>query len=317
MTTSLYTPELLPTTSEEAIRQFNEKYLAVSSAAPAPTWADRFVMPVGAPRVTFPIGLMSTKFRETRDQGSRAKGMTEESFDLKVVEHDAGFEAPLLDIKTNTFAYRNWMRAPERLRIAEARHVCKQLAVLLEDGTSQLSPWDGVAFFSASHKANPSDSGAGVFSNYQSSATDPAVIANLQAEMTAMRAVKDENGDKLGVEPDEIWLPTEKFQIVSDRLNQDRLANGESNPILGKLKPVHVPDLTDVNDWFLVDSKQLAMGFDPMVAAKFMPADTLGLRFWDENSDFFKDSGKIKVSQHIWTGFRLVFPHAIRLVRGA
>ena len=78
-----------------------------------------------------------------------------------------------------------------------------------------------------------------------------------------------------------------------------------------------MPDLTDVNDWFLVDSKQLAMGFDPMVAAKFMPADTLGLRFWDENSDFFKDSGKIKVSQHIWTGFRLVFPHAIRLVRGA
>lgn len=314
--TSLYTNELLPTTSEQAIREFNEKYLAVVSAAPAPTWADRFVSPVSAPRVTFPIGLMSTKFRETRDQGSRAKGMTEESFDLRVVEHDAGFEAPFLDISTNAFAYRNWMRAPERLRIAEGRHVCKQLATLLEAGTSDTSPYDGVAFFSASHKANPADSGAGTFSNYQSSAAAPT-IANIQTEMTAMRAVKDENGDKLGVEPDEIWLPTEKFQVVSDLLNQAFLASGESNPMLGKLKPVHVPDLTDANDWFLVDSKLIAMGFDPMVAAKFVPADTLGLRFWDESSDFFKDTGKIRVSQHIWTGFRLVFPHAIRLVRGA
>lgn len=314
--TSLYTNELLPTTSEQAIREFNEKYLAVVSAAPAPSWADRFVTDVTAPRVTFPIGLMSTKFRETRDQGSRAKGMTEESFDLRVVEHDAGFEAPFLDISTNVFAYRNWMRAPERLRIAEGRHVCKQLATLLEAGTSETSPYDGVAFFSASHKANPADSGSGTFSNYQSSAAAPT-IANIQTEMTAMRAVKDENGDKLGVEPDEIWLPTEKFQVVSDLLSQAFLASGESNPMLGKLKPVHVPDLTDVNDWYLVDSKQIAMGFDPMVAAKFLPADTLGLRFWDESSDFFKDTGKIKVSQHIWTGFRLVFPHAIRLVRGA
>ena len=57
---SLFTNELLPATSEEAIREFNEKYLAVISAAPAPTWADRFVIGVGAPRVTFPISLMST-----------------------------------------------------------------------------------------------------------------------------------------------------------------------------------------------------------------------------------------------------------------
>ena len=33
----LFTNVLLPATSEEAIREFNEKYLAVISAAPAPT----------------------------------------------------------------------------------------------------------------------------------------------------------------------------------------------------------------------------------------------------------------------------------------
>ena len=59
---SLFVSEQLPTTSEQAIREFNEKYLAVLSAAPSPTWADRFKLGVGAPRVTFPISLMSTKY---------------------------------------------------------------------------------------------------------------------------------------------------------------------------------------------------------------------------------------------------------------
>lgn len=313
---SLYVNEQLPTTSEEAIRQFDEKYLAVLSAAPAPTWGDRFVQSVGAPRVTYPIALMATKFLETKEASSRFKSMAEESFDLRVVEFDAGFEAAMLDLKTNVFAYRNWMAAPDRLRVAEGRHLCRNMAALLEAGTSTLSPWDAVNFFSATHKANPSY-GSTTWSNYQSSTLDPATLANIQAEMTAMRDVRDENGDKLGVEPDEIWLPTEKFQLVSDKLNQALISNGESNPLLGKLKPVHVPDFTDANDWYLVDSKMMAAGFDPLIAAQYVPSDTLGLRYWDESSDFFKDTGKIKVSQHIWNGFALVFPHAIRLIKGA
>lgn len=314
---SLYTNELLPTTSEQAIREFNEKYLALISAAEPDTWADRFKMPLSAPRATFPIALMSTKFLETKEQGSRFRSMDETSFDLKVVEFDAGFEASLLDLKTNVFAYRNWQRAPERLRTAERRHICKELATLLEAGTSTTSPWDSVNFFSTSHKANPSNSAAGTFSNYQSVGAAPETLANIQTEMTSMRAVKDENGDKAGIEPDEIWLPTEKYQIVSDRLNQDHLATGETNYMKGKLRVVHVPELTDANDWYLVDSKAIAAGYDPMLAASYMPADTLGMRSWDENSDFFKDTGRIKMSQHIWCGFKLVFPHAIRKVAGA
>jgi Mu-like prophage major head subunit gpT len=314
---SLYTNELLPTTSEQAIREFNEKYLAVISVAPPPIWADRFVTSIGAPRATFPISLLTTKFNETKEQSSRFRKMAEESFDVKVVEYDAGHEAPMIDIFTNVFAYRNWNRVPERFRIAEGRHVTTQLATLLETGTTATSPWDSVAFFSASHKANPAVAGSSTWGNYQSSALDPASVTNLTAEITSMMGVLDENGDKLGAMPDEIWLPTGKFQSVSNLLNQNLINNGESNPMLGKLKPVHVPELADTNDWYLVDSKLIAMGIDPLFAAKYQPPDTLGLRFWDESSDFFKDTGKIKVSQHIWYGFALALPHAIRLVRGA
>lgn len=314
---SLYTNELLPTTSEEAIREFRERYLAVLSAAPAPSWADRFKQQVNAPRVTYPMGVLATKFFETKEQSGTFKTMEERSTDLRVVEYDAGHEAKMIDLATNVFAYRRWNQAPANFAVAEQRHICRELAALLEAGTSATTDYDGVNFFATTHLSNPTDSGSAQFSNYQSSGTDPASITNLRVEMTSMAGVLDVNGDKLGVEPDEVWLPTGKFYAVAHLLSQNFLATGETNPLAGKLRPVHVSELTDVNDWYLVDSKLLAMGLDPLVAASYKPSDSLGLRFWDESSDFFKDTSKIKVSAHIWTGFKLLFPHAIRKVVGA
>jgi hypothetical protein len=318
---SLFTHETLPATSEEAIREFDEKYLAAITAAAPPGWAAPFIYSVGAPRVTFPISLMSTKYNETKEQSSRFKTMAEKAFDLTVVEFDAGYEAKLLDILTNTFAYRNWGRAPSALADGEVKHVAKQLVTLLED-TAQTSPWDGELFFDTDHRSNPKEvitetqGRKNTWSNLQSGAAAPT-LANIAIEMTNMRDVRDTNGDKMGVEPNEIWLPTPKFQTVSDLLQQAFLASGESNPMLGKLKPVHVPDLTDVNDWFLVDTTQFSKGVEPMIAAQYRDVGSLGLRTWDESSDFFKDTGKLKVSAHIWYGFKLVFPHAIRRIVGA
>ena len=318
---SLFTHQTLPATSEQAIREFNEKYLAVITAAVPDPWAGRFILPVGAPRTTFPISLMSTKYNETKEQSSRFKTMAEKDFDLTVVEFDAGYEAKLLDLLTNTFAYRNWGRVPGVFSDAEQRHVAKNLVALLED-TAQTSPWDGELFFDTDHRSNPKEvipetqGRKNTWSNLQSVAAAPT-LANIQLEMTAMRDVRDENGDKLGVEPTEIWLPTPKFQIVSDLLHQALITAGESNPLLGQIKPVHIPDLTDANDWYLVDPALIAKGVDPMVAANYRDVGSLGLRFWDEASDFFKDTGKLKVSNHIWYGFKLVFPHAIRKVVGA
>lgn len=327
---SLFTNQLLPTTSEQAIRIFDEKYLAAITAAVPPAWCAPFIDTVGAPRVTFPMSIMSTKYNETKEQASRFKTMAEQSFDLTVVEYDAGYEAPLLQILTNAFAYRNWSRAPQALAEGEVKHAAKNLVTLLED-LAQLSPWDGLSFFNAAHRSNPKEVIAATqgrtntWSNYQATPADCADLTKIQAEMTAMRDVRDENGDKMGIEPNEIWLPTAKYQIVSDNLNKVRIAGGESNPLnpegstspFGKIKPVHVPDLTDVNDWYLVDTTQFAKGVQPMIAANYRDVGSLGLRHWDESSDFFKDTGKIKMSAHIWYGFKLIFPHAIRRVAGA
>jgi hypothetical protein len=310
---SLYTNELLPTTSEEAIRQFNEKYLAVTSAASPSDWASGFHSPVSAPRVTYPMSAMSTKFLEAKEQSDRFKGFEEKSFDLKVTKYHAGFEVPLLDLKTNVFAARNWSNAPSRFKIGEQRHIASKLAALLETGTSATSPWDDVTFFHASgHKANPFES-VGTFGNYVSAATLPT-LANIQAQMIDMsNDVLDENGDKLQVMATEIWLPTPRYQVVSDLLNQAFLAGGESNYMSGKIKAVHVPELT-ADAWYLVDTNLISQGYDPMVSVSYQEPGSLGLTFWDESSDFFKDTGKLKVAQKIWTGRGFVFPHAIRRI---
>ena len=245
----LHTHETLPRTSAEAIREFNERYLLAIAAADAPTWADRFVLPVDAPQVTFPISLMGTKFLETREQGSRFRTMREDSFDLSVAEYDAGYEAKAIDLLSNVFAYRNWQKVPDRFLTAQQRHVCQHLAVLLEAGTSMTSPFDDLAFFHASHLSGPGAPTLPTGSNYQSPPADPSDLTS--SEMTAMRDVRDENGDKLGAEPDESGCPR-RVQAVSDKLNQENLASG-SRIHRGEAQAGASP-VADANGWYLVDS---------------------------------------------------------------
>lgn len=315
---SLFTKDTLPSTSEEAIRRFDDRYNAIVAAAAPSTWAAAFIADVDAPRTTFPLSSFTSGFRETKEESGRYRGMAGRSADVNVVEFDDGFEAKLFDILTNVFEWQRWMEVPSSFMLSEERHHATQLVTLLEAGTSTACKYDNVNFFSASHLCNPNDPTSSTFSNYQSSGTAPETLVNIQTEMTSMRAVKDVNGKKLNVEPDQIWLPTEKFQPVSDKLNQALINNGESQyQSLGKLTPVHVPELTDTNDWYLVDSKMLK-AYTPMIAARYTALDTkLGLRFLDENSDHFKKTGKIAVSKHIWAGYALLFPHAIRKIVGA
>jgi hypothetical protein len=317
---SLYTSDQLYATSEAALRDFNERYLALNAVGPTPNWASPFVMSTDAPRTTFPLSTIAAKFKETRDQHGTVKTLDEKSFDLKTVEFDAGFEAKIYDLSRFVYSARNWAKAPAELQAAEQRHVAYKLRDFLEAGTGTTlgtNPWDGLAFFSASHLSNPFNPDSTTWSNYQSSTKDVISITNLTAEIVNMMGVLDVNGDKLEVQPTAVWVPTAKYQGLVNLLSQNMINNGETNPLAGKLKVVHVPQLTDADDWYLVDENLIARGFDPFIAMKEQVDGSLGLRMFDENSDFAKSTGKIKVSQHIWYGFGYALPHAIRLVKGA
>jgi hypothetical protein len=315
-----FTIEQLPTNSQDAIREFDDRYLALLTAEPPKTWLDEIgeFVPTKSPLIRFPVGLMTTKYVETRD-GNRDRGLDDRYFELKVVEYDAGYEAKLLDLTTNTYAWRKWKDIPQRFLIGEARHRARAAAALLEGGTVTVGE-DGVPFFSALHPTNGGDT---LFSNYQPVAKDVLSIANITAEMTAMQgAVLDENGDKIVVEPDTIMVPTPKYMGLANMISQQFVPNAAgtatmNNPYFNGLKILHNPDLTDPDDWYLIDSKLLATGLKPIVVAKLEPGEDLSLRRFDESSDHFKSTGRIKISSHIWYGFGLAFPHAIRRIAGA
>ena len=68
--------------------------------------------------------------------------------------------------------------------------------------------------------------------------------------------------------------------------------------------------------WYLADSKLISSGLTPWVSLRQTVPASLSLRVFDESSDFFKTTGDILMTSHIWYGFGLALPHAIRLVRG-
>ena len=325
----LFTVSKLPTTSAEAIREFDDRYIAGISAAPVPTWSNEFgeVSSTNTPHTTFPISALGLKYQRTTGE-NRFKSLSEAAFDLKVEEFDEGIEESMIRLSTNTFAARKWADGPSRLLNAEQRLVSRTLALLIEAGETTDSLWENpdgsVEFFDAAHPANFADASKGTWSNLAAGATDVLSVANIQTQVTAMQVqVLDEQGEKIPANPTVILVPTEKYEPLRNLLAGSRILNDDGtntiavdNYYQGKFTVIHVPEFTDANDWYLVDAAMLSMMLPPWIALRYVPADSLGLRRYDESSDFFKDTGNIKVSSHVWWGFSLAFPHAIRKVPG-
>lgn len=211
---------------------------------------------------------------------------------------------------------------------------------------------DGVNFFSSSHPANMVDSsvaspvtGATTWSNYQSSAknilgstatgnTGTFQLDNLQAEVTSMKTgVLDENGFVMGANPDTIIVPLDYEETTINMLANARMiasvTNGTSNDVgaaaidnvyKGRFNVVGAKEFTTATgstaDWYLVDSKMIKAGIEPWISLRQTMPQSLALRVYDESTDYFKDTGNIKLSSHIWYGFSLALPHAIRRIKG-
>ena len=211
---------------------------------------------------------------------------------------------------------------------------------------------DGVAFFSSLHPANMTDSsvvspitGSATWSNYQSTAKNilgstatgtvgPYTTDLLTAEVASARtSVLDENGLLLDVNMDTILVPTDYVEPVTVMLANTRmlasLTNGTSNDVAaaaidnvykGRFNVVGVREFTQKSgstaDWYLADSKMIAKGISPWLSMRMTVPSSLALRVFDESTDYFKNTGNIKMSSHIWYGFSLVLPHAIRRVKG-
>lgn len=311
----------LPTTSAAAIREFNDRYIAAIGASVPTGWADMLgaLVPTNAPQETFPVTQLRTLYQQTTGE-SRFKDLGERSFDIKTEEFDDGYRARLLDLFQRVFAYRQWQAVPARFVRAEEQHRHSCIAALLEDGQNQ-SCYDGASgFFATDHPANPEHLPGTTWSNLNAAGADVVSLANIETEVTSMKtSVLDENGNRMGVDPTHILVPLEREEPLRNLLAQSRVvdpggaAAGVDNFYSGRFEVVGVKELTDTNDWYLVDGN-LAREASPWISMRQNVPNSLNLRFFDESSDFFKDTGHIKVTSHIWYGFSLAIPHAIRKI---
>lgn len=318
----------LPQSSQDALQIFDERYNAAQLLTLPQTWVGELGedASVSALSTRYPMSVLSLKYAETIAQEGRFKTIGEKDCELTVVEYDDGVEIELLKLLTNTFSAKRWQDAPAAMIQAEQQFKLKLIAAALVANTEKCG-WDDLTLFHDAHLCNPMDPNSATFDNLQASTKDVASLTSIEEEITAMLEVLDTNGDPLGVNPDTIGVPRQKWQKLKNLLKQDFVPNSAGTATMRNpyndagLTVVRMDQLTDNNDWYLFDSQLIAKGVVPWTVAKLglqAPGfDSLSLRRFDENSDRFKQTGKIGVSSHVYYGFKFLHPHAIRKIAGA
>lgn len=315
--------DLLPTSAQDAIRKWDLRYEKEVSKQP-PSWAERYgdKFNTDSPMLRFPMSMMTSKYTEYKGD-IRTKTLGDQYVDMFTAEYQNGFEVDVVDLLKNPVRARQWSRVPKSFVNAEKRHTNSLVAQAINAGLTSGNGWDSLFFFSAAHLANPQDPGLGTWSNYQSGALNVVSIANITTEAGLMQAsVKDEHGEIMEVEPDVLFVPAAKGFGVKTLLGQENLATGETNPLFGKFTVVTIPqlDALDANDWYIGDSRLLEE-LPPWAIVEYIPpgplGDALRNRWFGPESDYFKNTARIKVSSHIHKAVSLIYPHGLRKVVGA
>lgn len=331
--------------SQRALEEFRLEYNATLASLPMP-WSETIgtVLPGGSLKDTYPITFDAVKYRERIAQNAVAGSSQSADVSVNKKEFSAAKQAELRRITRGDFAYvKTWQNnaaTMARARINMRNHLVTDL---LEAGTSgywgvtadQPTGIDGQPFFSATHKVNPFDEkvqfhGGATWSNYQSAAT-PLSAANLTQEKGAMLYIPGPDGEEMGTEVSGMLIPTRLVDIARNLLTvQDLILSGAlsggGDGTMGTVKNEHymsgleytwAPQLAGTDstaNYYLYSMDTINQGNPPWVLAEDAAEE---IRTWDETSDFYKDSGWIKLESIVLANAVLLYPHGIRYIKGS
>ena len=331
--------------SQRALEEFRVEFLSVLSSQPQ-VWAETFgaMLPGGSLRDTYPIEIEAVEYREKNAQNAAAT--TPQSFDVTVDKREfrAAKTAQLRRIQQGDFAYvQSWQKSAQTMALARVHLRNELVAALLDDGNTgfwaQSAEYptgiDGQPYFSATHAVNPFDDkftfhGAATWGNYNNAGTplDPSVLTT---EKNSMLFVPAPNGREVGGFASHVLVPSGLYETarlmltVQDLiLAPDEQGAGPSGKF-GTVRNEHfnsgflsvwAPELPGAGvtaDFYLLSQERIARGMVPWVVAEDAAEELLS---WDESSDFYKDSGLIKLESKIYCNAVLLYPYAIRRVNG-
>ncbi len=118
---SSYVNEQLPTTAQDYIRRFDERWIGQLEATPQDSeWVNLLAerVELDTPLVRFPLSSWSIRYVETRAD-NRDQDFEDRYFDLRVVEFDAGVEEQLMRLNQYPHLRRQWDDAPARFKLEE------------------------------------------------------------------------------------------------------------------------------------------------------------------------------------------------------
>ncbi len=314
--------ELLPTSVQDAIRMFDYRYEASVDQLPPEAWAEQLgdKVTTDKPLVRFPIGLFTGEYTEFKGD-IRTDELEDRYADVKTKEYQKGYEVPAIDLLTNPIRGRQWARVPGQFVLAETRFQNALVAAALNAGTSAVNFWDSGNFFATTHPADPQKAASSTWSNYQAGAVDleefdPAQADSIVNEVAAMQLIPGIDGLPLDIDPDVLMVPASKYERVKVAYGKQFLASGENNPYFNRFRIVKNPLITATTA-YLIDTKVMAsVGVPPWAIVEYVPPGPLGqalrMRWFDESTDFFLNTGRLKVSSHLHYSAALLFPHAIR-----
>ena len=332
--------------SQRALEEFRLEYNSTLVSLPV-AWAEELgsVLPGGSLKDTYPISFASMLYKEKVAQGGAAT--TPQSADVSIQKKlwSLPAQAQLVRIVKGDFAYiQQWQQNAQHMARARVFLRNQVVTTLLEAGLSgywgqtqdQATGIDGQPFFSATHKINPFDptiksiTGAATFSNYQATGA-PLNAANLTAEKAAMIMVPGPDGQNLGSRATGLLNPlcldeTARLLLTVQDLILAADAQTSGTGKFGQVRNEHfmsgfehmlAPQLAGsaaTANYYLFSRETIGRGMPPWVIAEDAAEE---LRVWDESSDFYKDGGFIKIESFVYLNGGLLYPHGIRLVKGA
>ncbi len=336
--------------SQRALEEFRIEFNSTLVSQPIP-WAEDLgvVLPGGSLKDTYPLAFYAIKYREQLAENPAA--VTPNSRDVTVTKKlfSAAATAELIRIVKGDFAYiQTWQQTAANMARARVFLRNQLITTLLEAGhtgywgqtADQATGIDGQPFFSASHKVNPFDPkmtmlGATTWSNLTATGgtAKPLNATNLTAVKAAMLLVPGPDGELLNTRATGMLVPVvldeaaRLLLTVQDLILGDKTTgDGGVTNVMGQVRNEHYMSgfeyVTGAQlagsgataNYYTFSRETFARGLPPWVLAEDAAEE---VRVWDENSDFYKNSGFIKTGSYVYCNAALLYPHGIRKVYGA
>lgn len=301
------------------------------------------VLSDGALKTTFPLNFRALRYTEKTANNPAAGSPMNADIPVTQRQFSEGQEINLRRLMKGDFAYAlSWAQLAADLAAARIFLRDELTQALLEVagdtawGVSTAFPSgiDGQNYWSAAHAVNPFDGakalrGSTTWSNYRSTAT-PFTVANLTAEKNLAIQVAAPDGRQLLTRFDGILYPSILDATVYNMLQVQDLVPNEAatsarasttirNPHFRsglEMTPAQQLAGTDPTtaDWYLYSREAIARGMKPWLLAE---DPTEEVRLFDESSDHYKRTNNIRYESHVYLNAVLLYPHAIRKIKGS